>query len=61
MDGQSRIIVPKFLLEHAEIKDEILIMGTIEKIEFWDPTVYAEYERSSAVAYDDLIEQVLKS
>ncbi|MCC6549799.1 MAG: division/cell wall cluster transcriptional repressor MraZ [Ignavibacteriaceae bacterium] len=61
MDGQSRIIVPKFLLEHAQIKDDILIMGTIEKIEFWDPVVYAEYERSSAVAYDELIEQVLKS
>lgn len=61
MDGQSRIIVPKFLLEHAKITTDILIMGTVNKIEFWDPKIYEEYEQSTLTPYDDLIEKVMKT
>ena len=46
MDPQSRILIPGNLLKEAEIKNDVLIVGTLERIEFWNPAVYDEYLKS---------------
>ena len=46
MDPQSRILVPASLLKHANIQTDVLIVGTLDRIEFWNPVEYDEYFKS---------------
>jgi MraZ protein len=36
-DNQGRIIVPRPYLEYAKIHEEVMIVGAVNKMEFWDP------------------------
>jgi MraZ protein len=46
MDQQSRILVPAFLKRLADIQTDVLVVGTLERIEFWNPAEYEEYFKS---------------
>ena len=50
-DNQGRIIIPKELLEKAEISDKVKIVGSVDLIELWNPARFAEYTEE-----DDLSE-----
>ncbi len=43
MDQQSRILVPAPLKKYADIQTDVLVVGTLERIEFWNPAAYEEY------------------
>ena len=43
MDPQSRILVPASLKRLADIQTDVLIVGTLERIEFWNPAEYEAY------------------
>ena len=59
LDGQSRITVPKELLQFSGIENEVLILGVLERIELWNPTVYEEYRSSQAEPYEVVAQRVL--
>ena len=40
IDKQGRIYLPSNLVTYAKIKKEILILGTVDKLEFWNPQQY---------------------
>lgn len=61
LDGQARIIIPQQLLQFAGIKDEVLILGVLERIEVWNPKFYEEYLKSQAEDYETVAEMVLKN
>lgn len=59
MDSQSRILVPQNLLEYAGIKNEVLILGALKKIEIWDPQTYNDYMSSSEESFADIAAEVM--
>jgi MraZ protein len=59
LDSQSRISLPKNLLEYAEIKSEVKIIGVGERIEIWNPQVFSTYFDSQTEGYEQIAEQVM--
>jgi MraZ protein len=60
LDAQSRITIPKDLLQFAGIENEVLILGVLERIELWNPSVYKEYQKSQAESYENVAQTVLQ-
>jgi MraZ protein len=44
LDGQGRVLVPKFLLDIAGIDSEAVIIGQGGRLELWDATRLAEVQ-----------------
>lgn len=60
LDAQSRITIPKDLLQFASIENEVLILGVLERIELWNPSLYKEYQKSQAETYENVAQTVLQ-
>jgi len=39
MDGQGRIIIPEKILKMGQIEKEMVLLGTLNKFEIWNPKV----------------------
>jgi len=59
LDSQSRLLIPKNLIVHAEIEKDVLILGAIKKIEIWNPKIYEEYLKTSKLSYEEIAKQVM--
>lgn len=59
LDTQARILVPKNLIDFAEIKKDVLILGAIKKIEIWDPEIYEKYIGESDLTFEDVAKEVM--
>lgn len=60
MDGAGRILLPKNLMDYAEINKEIVLVSAVDKIEIWDKTKYHEFFDSfSPDAFSDLAKEVM--
>ncbi len=60
LDGQSRIMLPQNLIQLAEIKNDVLIIGMLERIEIWNPEIYDNYIGSKDATYEEVAEEVFK-
>ena len=49
-DGQGRVVVPQFLLEHAGLGKDVLVVGLGEWFEFWDAKRHAAWKASRQTA-----------
>jgi len=56
VDGNSRILIPKRLLEFAGIGSEVILAGQFGRIEIWDP----EYYRAASEPSGDFAELAQK-
>jgi len=43
LDKQGRMLIPAYLLKHAEIKEDVIILGLSNKIEIWSKEIYEKY------------------
>ena len=59
LDTQSRLLLPRNLIEHSELDKEVLIIGVREKIEVWNPKNYDAYINNSGLSYPDVAEIVM--
>ena len=59
LDSQSRISLPKNLLDYAGIKSEVRIVGVGERVEIWDPTIFDNYFNSQIEGFELIAEQVM--
>ena len=57
-DRQGRIILPPWLLEHAKIKKDVIILGVLDRIEIWDPQTYEEFDQSRK-PFEEVAENIL--
>jgi len=46
MDSQGRILLPEKVLNMANIERVILLIGSLNKWEMWNPEAYEQYENS---------------
>lgn len=60
LDSQARLSVPSELREYAKIRGEVRIIGTLDKIELWDPEIYEKYRSSQTDSYETIAEKVMK-
>ena len=59
LDTQSRLLIPKNLIDYAEIEKDVLILGAIKRIEIWNPKIYEEYLKTSTLSYEEIAKQVM--
>jgi MraZ protein len=45
-DKQGRVVVPQRLRELAGLKDRVLIVGCLDRMEIWAADAWAEYEKN---------------
>lgn len=60
LDGQSRITIPKDLLQLASIENEVLIVGALERFELWNPKLYQEYLNAQEESYESVAQMVFQ-
>ncbi|HHJ52388.1 MAG TPA: division/cell wall cluster transcriptional repressor MraZ [Caldithrix abyssi] len=58
MDGQGRIMIPERILKIGKIEKEMLLLGSLNKIEIWNPRVYEEYLQKEKLNLTDLAEEI---
>ncbi len=61
LDKQSRLFLPKSLLEFAGIDKEVLILGQNNKIEFWNPEIFEKQKRDFPKPFAELAKQVMNN
>lgn len=57
-DKQGRIALPQYLIELSKIVKDVLIIGTLNKLEIWSPEAYEEYLKGNDQSYEDLAEKI---
>jgi len=60
LDSQARLMVPSDLREYARIRGDVRIIGTLDKIELWDPSVYEKYRSGQTETYEEIAQKVMK-
>jgi MraZ protein len=58
-DSQSRLLVPKNLIEFAEIDKDVLILGMNKYIEVWNPQLYEKYLKEIEEPYENIAKEVM--
>ena len=53
MDKQYRILIPRHLLEWAELKGEAVLAGAGEYFELWEPGRYDSYVKDAQQTHDE--------
>lgn len=56
LDRQGRATVPRKLLERAGITDRMVVIGTLDRLEFWKPEAWLEYLAQSEPALEEVAE-----
>jgi MraZ protein len=60
LDSQSRISIPKELLQFSGIEDQVLILGVLERVELWNPRIHEAYLRSQTENYENVAQKVFQ-
>ena len=59
MDSQQRITISKRLMDDAGLTHKVLILGTGDHIEFWNPDRYDNYIEGYESTYEETAEEVM--
>jgi MraZ protein len=60
LDSAGRLLIPKNLMEHAELDKDIVLVSAVNKIEIWDKNKYQQFfETFSPDAFSKLAEAVM--
>lgn len=57
-DKQGRITVAPLLREYAGLTKDVVVIGSVNQIEIWDPTKWQEYLSEQEEAFSDLSEEI---
>jgi MraZ protein len=58
MDGQGRVLLPDYILEMASIKKDILLLGSLNKWELWNPEVLGKYIKDNNPSLESLAQEI---
>lgn len=59
MDNLGRFLIPKRLMQYAQLEREVLIVGAGGVLEIWNPVVYDKYIIDSPEEYSELVQKHL--
>ncbi len=60
LDAQGRLALPQELRDYASIQNEVRIIGTLDKIELWNPKIYEDYRLSQPEPYESIAARVMR-
>ena len=58
-DKQGRILIPDYLKTHAEIKDQVMVVGVSDRIEIWAKDRWASFFDANKDSFEDLAEKLI--
>ena len=58
LDSQNRILIPPQLVQFANLKKDVTVLGQLNKMEIWDPEIKEEYDNSMPNSYEEIAEKV---
>ena len=59
MDVSGRLLIPKDLVKHAQIRKEIVISSAVNILEIWDKTLYEKAIDEATLDFGALAEEVM--
>ena len=59
LDGNSRVLIPKRLMDHAKLKKELVLVATYDRVEIWDRANYEEWLKDEKYDMEKLSEEVM--
>ena len=59
LDGQYRLLLPRTLMEFAEIDREVFFIGVLDHIELWNPANFKKYIDSKKESYERVAEHFI--
>jgi MraZ protein len=57
-DKQGRISLPPVLREYASLTKDVVVIGSMNRIEIWDPTAWESYSEEQEQKFSDLSDEV---
>ncbi len=57
-DKQGRISIPGPLREYASLTKDVVVIGSMNRIEIWDPTAWSEYSQEQEQKFSELSDEV---
>jgi len=57
-DKQGRISIPAPLREYASLKKDVVVIGSMNRIEIWDPTSWETYSQEQEQVFSELSDEV---
>jgi MraZ protein len=58
MDTQGRVLLPDYILEMAKIEKDILLIGSLNKWELWNPVVFENYVKENNPSLETLAQEI---
>ena len=58
LDRQGRASIPQKLLERAGIGDQMVVIGALNKLEFWNPDDWAQFMQEADPALEGVAESL---
>ncbi|MFO1092135.1 MAG: cell division protein [Planctomycetaceae bacterium] len=59
IDGQGRIRLPERLVEFAQLKQDVVLIGVHDHVEIWDSAVWTAFLQEHGQAFDRLAQEAL--
>ena len=56
LDRQGRATIPRKLLERAGIEDRMVVIGALDKLEFWNPKSWTAYMEQAESTLEEVAE-----
>lgn len=53
-DSQGRITIPPILREYARLEREVVVTGALDRVEIWNPEVWAAYAAEQEQRFSDM-------
>ncbi len=60
IDSQGRVLIPSQLIEYAEIKENVVIIGAGKRIEIWDEIKWNEFYSKYFPSYGEISEKIFE-
>lgn len=54
LDGQGRLRIPERLVEFAQLKHDVVLLGVHDHAEVWDKQLWETFLQASSTQFDDL-------
>ncbi len=58
VDRQGRLLLPSNLREYSELKDEVVIIGVLDRIEIWSKKVWESYSLENEMNFENIAEKM---
>ena len=59
LDGSGRFLIPKQMLNYAQLEKQVVVVGMGNKVELWNPELYKEQLYDNQNEFSDHVQKFL--